>query len=85
MEVSMIFTRLGTIAAWLGMVMAAGRFAIAVYALTLPSEAASQISSRYLGTANPALVLDQAAVVFAFALALGVLVEISRAVSRKPL
>ena len=80
----MIFTRIGTVVAWLAMLMAAGRFALAIYALTLPSDAASQISSRYLGTANPALVLDQAAVVFAFALALGVLVEISRAVGRKP-
>lgn len=79
----MIFTRLGTVVAWIAMLMAVARFAIAVYALTLPSEAANQISSRYLGTTNLAAVLDQAAVVFAFALALGVLVEISRAVRRR--
>lgn len=79
----MIFTRLATVVAWLGMLMAAGRFAIAIYALTLPNEAASQISTRYLGSANPASVLDQAGLVFACALALGVLVDISRAVRRK--
>ena len=78
----MIFTRLGTVVAWLALLAAAGRFAIGVYALSLPADSARQVSARYLGTTNTAAALDQAGVVFAFAVALGVLVEISRALRR---
>lgn len=75
----MIFTRIGTLVAWIAMLMAAGRFAIGVYAAMQPTEAMREISARYLGS-TPAAALDQAAVVFAFAVALGILTEISRAV-----
>jgi hypothetical protein len=77
----MFFTRLGTIAAWLALIMAAGRIGIAIYIITSISSAeeARSWAARYLGT-SPAQAIDQAAIVAACALALGILVEISRAV-----
>lgn len=79
----MFFTRLGTIAAWLALIMAAGRIGIAIYVITnIPNaEEARAWAGRYLGT-SPAQAIDQAAIVVACAIALGILVEISRAVRR---
>lgn len=79
----MTFTRLGAVVAWLGALMAVARIGISIYALTLADDAAKQFSSRYLGTTNIGAALDQAGLVLAFAVALGVLVEISRALNRK--
>lgn len=79
----MFFTALGTIAAWFGFVMAAGRIGLAMYILFgIPNaEDARFWASRYLGQ-PPANAIDQAAIVAACAIALGILVEISRSVRR---
>lgn len=76
----MVFTRLGTIAAWLALIMAAGRIGIAIYitfGISITEEARAW-AGRYLGQ-SPAQAIDHAAIVAACAIALGVLVEISRA------
>ena len=77
----MLFTRLGTVAAWLALIMAASRIGIAIYIITsLPNaEEAKAWAARYLGQ-SPAQDIDQASIVVACAIALGILVEISRAV-----
>ena len=77
----MLFTGLGTVAAWLALIMAAGRIGIAIYIITgIPNaEEARAWAARYLGQ-SPAQAIDQAAMVAACAIALGVLVEISWAV-----
>lgn len=77
----MFFTRLATIAAWLAFSTAAFRISLAVYGLTGTEEAAF-FATRYLGTKNFGPALDQAAVMAAFAIGLGVLAEISRALRR---
>ncbi|KQN72391.1 hypothetical protein ASE94_07715 [Devosia sp. Leaf64] len=79
----MFFTRLGTIAAWLALVMAAGRIGISIYIITsIPNAAEARAwAARYLGQ-SPAQAIDQALVIAACAIALGILVEISRAVRR---
>lgn len=75
----MFFTRLGTIAAWLALIMAAGRIGISIYIISgIPNaEEARAWAARYLGQ-SPAQAIDQAAMVAACAIALGILVEISR-------
>lgn len=77
----MLFTRLGTVAAWLALFMAASRIGIAIYIITsIPSaEEAKAWAARYLGQ-SPAQAIDQASIVAACAIGLGILVEISRAV-----
>lgn len=77
----MFFTRLGAVAAWLTLIMAAGRIGIAIYIVTgIPSTEEARVwAARYLGQ-SPAQAIDQAAMVAACAIALGILVEISRAV-----
>lgn len=79
----MFFTRLGIVASWLALIMAVGRIGVAIYIINgIPNaEDARAWTSRYLGM-SPAQAIDQAAVVAAFAIALGILVEISRAVRR---
>lgn len=77
----MFFTRLATIAAWLALSMATFRFGLAIYGLQ-GSEEAALLATRYLGTRSFGPVLDQAAVVAAFAIGLGVLAEISRTFRR---
>jgi hypothetical protein len=79
----MIFTKLGALAAWLALLMAVGRIGIAVYIITsIPNaEEARAWSGRYLGQ-SPAQAIDQASIVVACAIALGILVEISRSVRR---
>lgn len=79
----MLFTRLGTVAAWLALIMAASRIGIAIYIITSISNAeeARAWAGRYLGQ-SPAQAIDHASVVAACAIALGILVEISRAVRR---
>ena len=77
----MFFTRLATIAAFLALSMATLRFGLAVYGLQGTEETAI-LASRYLGTKNFGPVLDQSAVVAAFAVGLGVLADISRAFRR---
>lgn len=80
----MFFTRLGTIAAWLAFLMAAFRIGMAsfiVFGLEATEDKAFW-ASRYLGSKNTGEVIDQALVVAACAIALGILVEISRAVRR---
>lgn len=81
----MFFTRLGTVAAWLALIMAAGRIGIAIYISTSISSAeeARAWAARYLGQ-SPAQAIDQASIVVACAIALGILAEISRAVQRIP-
>tara|TARA_R110002124_G_scaffold10096_9_gene50938 strand:+ start:6138 stop:6383 length:246 start_codon:yes stop_codon:yes gene_type:complete len=76
----MFFTRLGTIAAWLALIMAAGRIGIAIYIVSsIPNAEEARIwAARYLGQ-SPAQAIDQASIVAACAIALGILVEISRA------
>jgi hypothetical protein len=80
----MLFTRLGTVVAWLALVMAVGRMGIAIYILNgIPNvEEARVWAGRYLGM-PPAQAIDQAAMVGAVAIALGILVEISRAAGRR--
>ncbi|WP_152565846.1 hypothetical protein [Devosia riboflavina] len=70
-------------AAWLALLMATGRIGISVYIITSVPNAdeARAWAARYLGQA-PAQAIDQAAMVAACAIALGILVEISRAVRR---
>ena len=77
----MFFTGLGTIAAWLALIMAAGRIGIAAYIITSiqSAEEARAWAARYLGQ-SPAQAIDQAAIVAVCAIALGIMVEISRAV-----
>lgn len=79
----MFFTRLGTVAAWLALLMAAGRIGIAIYIISsIPNaEEARAWAARYLGQ-SPAQAIDRAAMVAACAIALGVLVEISRTLRR---
>ena len=79
----MLFTRLGAIAAWLALIMAAGRIGIAIYIISSISNAeeARAWAGRYLGQ-SPAQAIDQASIVAACAIALGILAEISRAVRR---
>lgn len=80
----MFFTRLGIIAAWLTLIMAAGRFGMAIYIITSieSAEVAKVWASRYLGQ-HPAQALDHAFVVAAFAIALGILAEISRSLRQR--
>ena len=77
----MVFTRIGYIAAWLAFIMALGRIGIAVYILFGISDAeqARAWAARYLAQ-SPGQAIDQAAMVATCAIALGILVEISRAV-----
>jgi hypothetical protein len=79
----MFFTRLGAVAAWLALIMSAGRIGIAIYIITsIPNaEEARAWAARYLGQ-SPAQAIDHASIAVACAIALGVLVEISRAVRR---
>lgn len=79
----MFFTRLGTFAAWLALIMAAGRIGISIYIITgIPNaEEARAWAARYLGQ-SPAQAIDQAAIVAACAVALGILAEISRGLRR---
>lgn len=76
----MLFTRLGAVVAWLALSLAAFRSGLAIYGIQ--SAEAALLASRYLGTQQFGSVLDQAAVVAAFAIALGILAEISRALRR---
>lgn len=80
----MVFTRLGTIAAWLALIMAGSRIGIAIYIIfgISNAEKARAWAARYLGQ-SPAQAIDHAAIVAACAIALGILVEISRAVRRQ--
>lgn len=77
----MFFTRLGTFAAWLALIMAAGRICVAIYITVgiASAEEARAWTGRYLGQ-SPAQAIDQASIVAACAIAMGILVEISRAV-----
>lgn len=79
----MFFTRLGMVAAWLALFMAAGRTGIAIYIISsIPNaDEARAWAARYLGQ-SPAQALDHAAMVAAGAIALGILVEISRGLRR---
>ncbi|MFD1942732.1 hypothetical protein [Paradevosia shaoguanensis] len=80
----MFFTRLGTVAAWIALIMAASRTGIALYIIfgISNAEEARAWAARYLGQ-SPAQALDQALIVAACAIALGVLVEISRALRQQ--
>ena len=78
----MFFTRLGTVAAWLAFIMAAFRIGMALF-IVFGVKAAGEkalLAARYLGSNSTAEVIDQALIVAACAIALGILVEISRAV-----
>lgn len=79
----MFFTTLGAIAAWIALILAAGRAGIAIYIFGMSdAEQARAWAARYLGQ-PPGQAIDQAAVVALCAVALGILVEISRALRRE--
>jgi ABC-type nickel/cobalt efflux system permease component RcnA len=80
----MFFTRLGTIAAWLGFLAAAFRIGTALFIVfgVTAAEDKAFMAARYLGSKSTGAVIDQALIVAACAIALGILVEISRAVRR---
>ena len=76
----MTFTSTGRFIAKLAIVLAVLRIAIAAYVTTTsdPSSAAA----RYLGAGSTGQVIDEAIYVIIFAICLGVLTDISRAVQR---
>lgn len=80
----MFFTRLGTLVAWLALLLAVARIGVAVFILwgTRDAEVAASWTARYLGTKSTGQAIDQAGTVIAFAIILGILTEISRSVRR---
>jgi hypothetical protein len=80
----MFFTRIGTIVAWLLFVVAGFRAGMAFYISVFvadPKEA-EVWAARYLTASDPDRSFSQALPVLGFAVAVGILAEISRAVRR---
>lgn len=79
----MFFTRLGTIVAWLALILGALRFGIGFYVGSIDESQARAIAqARYLFSTSPGTAINQGSVLIAVAIAMGILVEISRAVRR---
>jgi len=76
----MTFTSAGRFIAKSALVLAVLRIAIAVY-VTIAADPGSAFA-RYLGAGSTGQVIDEAIYVIVFAICLGVLTDISRAVQR---
>lgn len=76
----MTFTSAGRFIAKSALVLAVLRIAIAVY-VTIATDPGS-VYARYLGPGSTGQVIDEAIYVIVFAICLGVLTDISRAVQR---
>ena len=80
----MFFTRIGTIIAWLLFVLAGFRAGMAFYISVFVSnpKEAEIWAARYLVARDPDRAFSQAMPVLGFAIAIGILAEISKAVRR---
>lgn len=80
----MFFTRIGTIVAWLLFILAGFRAGMALYISVFVSDPreAEIWAARYLVASDPDRAFSQAMPVLGFAVVIGILAEISRAVRR---
>lgn len=80
----MFFTRIGTLIAWLALLLGAARVGVAVFIATQSQNAAeaAAFTARYFGSKTTGEVIDQSALVMALAVALGILAEMSWSVRR---
>ena len=79
-EVTLFFTRLGTVAAWLALALGAMRIVAGI--IVASSDNPEILGPRYLGSSTSGQAIDQGIMVLLFAIALGMLAEISRSVRR---
>ncbi len=81
----MLFTRLGTVLAYLGLVGGVAQYALSVYlALTTPDMDANRAASRrYLSAATTGEAINESVTLILGSVALGILCEISRNVRRR--
>lgn len=80
----MFFTRFGTVVAWLLLGLCAFRVGTAIFIINVTNtpESFRALSERYLGTATTGEAFNQLPPILGFAIAIGILSEISKAVRR---
>lgn len=76
----MFFTRLGLVVAWLALVVGVGRIVSALAVLW--SEDPDAMRAQLLGSITTGRAIDQGVYAILFAVALGILTEISRSLRR---
>ena len=80
----MFFIRLGSIIAWLALLLGAGRLVAGlVVASGSTSEARAAMASRYLGSATSGEAINQGILVVVVAVAFGILVKIARSLTQR--
>jgi hypothetical protein len=78
----LFFTRLGTLLAWLAFVVGALRFGSAFYVGSIEEPVMrAALAARY-GVSSPGAAINQASIVIAVAIGLGILAEISKAIHK---
>lgn len=80
----MIFLWLGSIIAWLSLIVGAVRFGAGLYIVSIENaEVRASLANRYLGSVEALTEgFDQGLLLFVFGVVLGVLVEIARSLRR---
>jgi hypothetical protein len=79
-----MFTKIRIVGAWLVLIAGGLRLATAFYiALMDDRSQAAMLASRYLGSKSTGDVIDGTLTVIAFAVTIGILCEISRAIRRQ--
>jgi hypothetical protein len=79
---SVFFTKVGLVVAWLGIVLSVMQFALA-WIVFFNLDTPGFDAARYIGSSNPGRMVNQSLLVFAIALALGIVAEISRSIREK--
>lgn len=78
----MFFVRLGSVVAWIALILGGGRIIAGIVAASGNTAAArAAMASRYLGSATSGEAINQGIVVVGFALLLGVLAHIARSLN----
>jgi hypothetical protein len=79
-----MFTRIGIVGAWLALIGGGLRLATAIYVASIEDPAhAAILKARYLGSKPVGDIIDGAITVIVFAVAIGILTEISRSIRRQ--
>jgi hypothetical protein len=80
----MFFVRIGTVLAWLGLVLGVARMAMGFFVANAgDAETRAAVAARYLGSISPGEAIDRGALYIVFAIALGILAKIGRSVSER--
>ncbi|HWJ89037.1 MAG TPA: hypothetical protein VNS12_13290 [Pelagibacterium sp.] len=78
-----MFLRLGSLIAWLALILGTLRVGIGFFVASIDdAESRAAMASRYLGSASSGEAIDQGLVAVVFGVVLGILVKIGRSVSR---